>query len=165
MADASLQYLKYVLENNWDGSAASVDGRINDVPKPKIAIATDEDTKRLDPRKEDICFVREGGAQSITPRSVGWTLRKNETQVSIDFRTTESRERLEGTRDDQNVKEEYGGLRGEAERILDGVRKGDKEYDWVNGYEWRPLSEEMGFANWRGVWEVRLTELAENIEP
>jgi hypothetical protein len=166
MVDTSLQYFEALLADRWqptyDGPAGT---RSNDVPQPTIAIATDKAAKRLDPRREDLLFVRAGGAQQLTPRSVGWTEQRTETLVTLDCRTTQSRQRLEGTRNGANEKEAYGGLRGEVKRILDTVRTGDKEFDWVNGYEYRPLSEDMGFGNWRGAWEVRLTELAEDIQP
>lgn len=166
MVDTTLLYFETLLQQNWQAAYDGPKGtRIENVPEPKITIATDESVKRLDPRRQDLLFVREGGAQSLTPRSVGWTEQRKENLVTLDCRTTENRERLEGTRDSNNEKEAYGGLRGEVKRILDTVRKGDKEFDWVNGFEYRPLSEDMGFGNWRGAWEVRLTELAEDIEP
>jgi hypothetical protein len=163
MADGGLQYFEHLLDAEWEPLASNVQGRDNDVPKPKIVIATDENTKRLNLASTDLLFIREGGSQQLTPRSVGWTEEDRETKVTIDLRTSESRGRLEGFRDSNNVKEEYGGLRGEVKRILDTVRKGDKEYNWIDGYEYRPLSEEVGYANWRGAWEVKLTELAADI--
>lgn len=166
MVDTTLLYLQTLLENNWqesyDGPAGT---RIKDVPKPEIVMATSKDRKRVDPRNRDVCFVREGGSLDMEPAGLNWTERKRTGLATLDFRTTESRERLEGTRDDNNEKEAYGGLRGEATRIIDEVRKGDKEFDRVTPYEWNPLSEEMAFANWRGELEVRLYTIAEVIEP
>jgi hypothetical protein len=166
MADASLQFFEHVLDERWQTTYDGENGtRINEVPKPEILIATDENVKRVDPRRTDVLFVREGGAQSHTPRTLGRRHKRTETMVTLDFRTTESRARLEGTRDENNDKEAYGGLRGECERILDELRTGHKEYDWIDGYEWRPLSEDVGFTNCRGAWEVRLTEIVREINP
>jgi hypothetical protein len=166
MAETTLEYFINVLDADWqesyDGPAGT---RINDVPKPKIVKATDKDEKRVDPRQQDVLIVRQGGPASLEPRGMQWDSRRRERLVSLDIRTTVSRERLEGTRDANNEREAYGGLRGETLRILDTIRRGDKEFDWIDGYEYRPLSEEMAFANWRGVWEVRLTTLAEDIHP
>jgi hypothetical protein len=161
-----LQFFEILLDQRWEPRAENVPGRKYDVPKPNIVIASSENRKRVDPNREDALFVRDGGANSLTPRSVGWTERRGESLVTLDVRTTEGRQRLEGHRDPNTREmEDYGGLKGEAQRILDTVRKGDAEYDWIDGFEWRPLSEEMGYANWRGAWEVRLTTLAENIDP
>ena len=157
-----LQYFEHLLDAQWE---EQIDGRYKPVPEPTIAIAADVDTSRLSQQSEDLLFIHEGGPDSITPRSVGWTEKRQEELVTLDLRTSVARARLEGTRDDDNNEERYGGLRGETERILDTVRRGDKEFDWINGYEYRPLSEELGYGFWRGIWEVRLTELAHDIDP
>lgn len=162
MARTALAYFETLLQNNWQ---ASYTGRIQDVPQPHIVIAGDADEARVTQQHEDVLFVRDGGAQSHTPRSVGWTERKTETLVTLDLRTSVDRARLEGIRDSNNEAEAYGGLRGEVLRILDTVRKGDKEYDWIDGTEWNDLSEDIGYGFWRGTWEIRLTQLADEIQP
>lgn len=160
MARTANYYLQHLLEHNW---TASIPGRVQDVPQPNVALVADIDLGRVNVQSDDWIFIHDGRA-SVTPRSVGWDEKRYDTDATIDIRTAESRARLEGTRNDQNEKERLGGIRGEVERILDSVRRGDKEFDWVNGYEYRNLSEEMGYANWRGVWEVELTELAHTID-
>lgn len=166
MAETTLEYFENVLDAEWQADYNGPAGvRIQPVPKPKIIKATDKDKKRADPRQQDLLMVRQGGSASLEARGMQWDSRRRERLVSLDIRTTESRARLEGTRTADNEREAYGGLRGETLRILDTIRRGDKEFDWIDGYEYRPLSEEMGFANWRGVWEVRLTTLAEDIHP
>lgn len=165
MSSSQLQYLEYLLKNNWQ---ASVDGRVQDVPYPgddAIVMAGDVDISRVTQQHTDVIFITEGGNHSITPRSVGWTEEKSEPMATIDVRTSVDRMRLVGTRDGSNNKEAYGGLKGETKRLLETVRKGDKEFDWIDGYEWNPLSEDMGYGFWRGTWEVRFTELAREIDP
>lgn len=156
-----LQYLEILLQNRWQ---SDITGRMEPVPEPNITIAGDDETSRVDFTNDQV-FVRDGGSQSLTPKTAGWQHKGSESLVTIDIRTTQSRGRLEGFRDENNEPERYGGLRGEVERILDSVRTGDKEYDWINGFEYNDLSEEVGFGNWRGTWEVRLTEIANTIDP
>lgn len=162
MASPTLQYFEAVLDARWE---PAVTGRVTEVPQPTMALGSDEDTSRLPQGGTDLLFIRKGGSLQSTPKSVGWSEKQKEYRVTLDFRTSEGRARLDGGRDANNDAERYGGLRGEAERILDEVRRGHKEFDWIDGYEWRPLSEEMGYGFWRGAWEVRLTELADTIDP
>lgn len=158
---AALQYFEILLANRWQ---SDISGRIEEVPEPSVIIAGDEDTTRVNFQNDQI-FVRDGGPQGLTPKGAGWGHEESETLVTLDIRTTQSRGRLEGFRDENNESERYGGLRGETKRILDSVRKGDKEYDLIEGFEWNDLSEEVGFGNWRGEWEVRVTQHASNIDP
>lgn len=158
----ALAYLQTLLRDEWE---EDVEGRIESVPEPYILMASDGATTRVSQLDGDVVFVLDGGSQGITPKSVGWDHREVESLATIDVRTQRSRGRLEGTRDENNEAERYGGLRGEIQRILDTVRRGDKEFDWIDGYEWNDLSEDVGFQYWRGTWEVRLTQVAENIDP
>lgn len=158
----ALEYLQTVLDNSWE---PDVQGRFNKVPKPYLMLAADGSETRVSQYDGDVIFVKDGGAQQLTPKSVGWTHRETESRATIDIRTQHSRARLEGTRNDDNESEEYGGLKGEVQRILDLIRKGDKEYDLINGFEWNDLSEDVGFQFYRGTFEVRLTQLADEINP
>lgn len=165
MARTALAYFETILEDDW---SEDVIGRQERVPYPgddAIVIAGDADESRVSQAYNDCVFIRDGGPQSLEPRSVGWTERRVETMVTIDVRTSVDRARLEGVRDDDNKAESYGGLRGEIQRILDTHRKGDKEFDWIDGYEWNDLSEDVGYGFWRGTWEIRLTRIASEINP
>lgn len=161
MSRATREYFKRLLDARWE---PDVTGRIEAVPEPEIAVGSSDDLKRYDPVNDDWVFIKPGSS-SLTPQSINWSQRKVETIVTIDCRTTDSYVRLEGTRDKDNNRENYGGLQGEILRIIDTVRNGHKEFDWIDSTEWAPLSEQMGYGTWRGAWEVRLTELAENINP
>jgi len=158
----ALAYLQTLFDQNWQ---ADVSGRDRTVPKPLIKLAADSTTTRVSQIDGDVIFVTDGGPQSITPKAAHWDHREVASLVTVDIRTQHGRGRLEGVRNDQNEAEEYGGLRGEVQRILDIVRRGDKEYDLINGYEWNDLSEDVGFQFWRGTWEIRLTQVATNIDP
>lgn len=160
-SNTAVQYMVYELENRW---TPSVTDRANDVPQPPTYKAADEDVARVTQQHDDVIFVTDGDV-SATPRSFGWSEKKIEETISIDIRTSVNRRRLKGGRDNNNDPERYGGLRGECERILDSVRRGHKEYDWIDGYEFKDISEDVGYGFWRGVWEVRLTQLAPPIDP
>lgn len=159
---AALSYLQTLLDENWQ---EDVEGRVQSVPKPLIVLAGESSVSRVSQIDGDIIFITDGGPQSFTPKSVGWDHRETEALSTIDIRTQRGRGRLVGVRDENNEGESYGGLRGEILRILDLVRRGDKEYDLINSYEWNDLSEEVGFQFYRGTWEVRLTQIAEDIDP
>lgn len=158
----ALSYLQTLLDDHWE---EMVDGRSQTVPKPLILLASDSDTSRVSQIDGDVIFIKDGGPESVEPKGAHWDHREIETLVTIDIRTQRGRGRLMGVRNDQNVSEDYGGLQGEVQRILDLHRRGDKEFDLIDGYEWNDLSEDVGFQFWRGTWEVRLTQVADNIDP
>lgn len=158
----ALAYLRNVLRDNWQ---EDITGRLNTVPAPYILLEADSQNTRVSQIDGDVIFVTDGGPQNIEPKGAGWGHRGTESLVSLDVRTQHSRGRLEGVRDDNNEAERYGGLRGECQRILDTIRRGDKEYDLINGFEWNDLSGDVGFQYWRGTWEIRLTQVADNIDP
>lgn len=158
----SLAYLQNVLQDNWN---EDITGRVQRVPEPYILLESERSETRVSQYDGDVIFVSDGGPENITPKGVGWTHRESEANASIDIRTSVGRARLEGVRKDDNSAENYGGLRGEVQRILDSVRKGDQEYDLVDGYEWNDLSADVGYQFWRGTFEVRLTQVAQDIDP
>lgn len=158
----TLAYLLNLIDANWQ---TDITGRRNSVPKPYLEMASAQNVTRVSQYDSDVIFVRDGGPEGHTPKGVGWTHKGIESMATVDIRTQRGRPRLEGARNAQNESERYGGLRGEVERILESVRRGDKEFDWIAGYEWNDLSEEMGFQWYRGTWEVRLTQVATEINP
>lgn len=162
MAFTDLDFLATILDTRWE---TTITNRSVDVPKPNIVIATTPDETRVSAAQEDLIFVRDGGPQSVEPKSVGWTEERIETPLTVDIRTSQDRERFVGTRNANNEADRYGGLYGETKRILDTIRKGEAEFDWVAPPEWNDLSEEVGFGHWRGTWTVRLTQVAETIDP
>lgn len=162
MAFTDLDFLAFVLEERWE---PAIDGRQVDVPEPKIVIATTQEETRVNTATNDVIFVRDGGPQTFAPRSAGYTAERIETPLTVDIRTAEGRERFVGIRNENNEAERYGGLYGETKRILETIRKGEAEYDLVVPPEWNDLSEDLGFGHWRGAWTVRLTQVANNIDP
>jgi len=84
--------------------------------------------------------------------------------VTISCRA-QDRDLVFGVRDDNNDDEDYGGLVGEVERILDEIRKGDKEFDRVLSPEVQDVSNLADAGTWRGEVECSLDILAEVILP
>ncbi|AGM11978.1 hypothetical protein DNAM5_119 [Haloarcula californiae tailed virus 1] len=158
----AVQYVEYVLENNWE---PSISGRYNDVPHPRLIRESSEEYRRMNTQEDDTIIVSDGGISEIEPQSFGWVEERLLSRVTLDIRTSHSRERLWGERDDNNNSPRYGGLVGECKRIFDAKRKGDKEFDLVDGYEANDLSGQMGGLVWRATFELRLDTRASNIDP
>lgn len=161
MAYTDLDFLKTILDTRWE---TSITGRSVDVPKPKIVIATTEEETRTNTAQQDVIFVRDGGPQQVEPKSLGWTEESITTPLTVDIRTAQGRERFVGTRDANNNADRYGGLYGESKRVLQTIRKGEKEFTWAATPEWNDLSEDVGYGHWRGTWTVRLKQVAETID-
>lgn len=157
-----LDYLRNVLDARWQ---EDITGRNNPVPKPEIVIATDEAESRVNTAAQDVIFIRDGGPQDVQAQSVGWTEESVTTPLLADIRTSHSRVRFVGARDENNEAERYGGLYGETKRILDTIRKGESEFDWTEAPEWNDNSEDYGYGHWVGAWTVRLKQIASTIDP
>lgn len=174
MVTPHLQYVKYVLADSgrW---TKSISGRPNDVPKPAFTLEGD-DTK-LSLRTEDYIEIEDGGVTSITPQSVGWDEEKRQRVVSVDIRT--ATRRVQGTKTDGRIRmygergggtlnaneaPRWGGVAGEASRVLHEVRDRDQEFDVVETFEARDLSGELNPGHYRVVLEVELTQQAYTID-
>ena len=155
-----VQYVEYVIKHNWE---PMVDGRRNPVPEPPVYRPKEVKDGRI--RSEDAMIVRDGGPFDYEPATIGWTAENTTGRVSVEVRTSHSRERFEGARDDQNSAEAYGGLAGELKRIFDLKRSGDKEWDLIDGYQFNDNSGRFGSKYWRGTFELRLEQKAALIEP
>lgn len=161
-------YLVTLLAENW---TESIDGRSNDVPKPKITGEDDDAQETL--RTRDLVEVTPG--RTIRDwQGIGGFERRREVPATIVARTAERRVdglpidpevRLKGARDANNEPERWGGLVGEILRILESVRYGEHELDMVNGFEWEDTSNLAGKGNYRADIEVRLTRVAQVIDP
>lgn len=168
----AIQYVQYVLDANWE---TSISGRPNDVPKPPIDM--EKSQSKIDLRTADHINVVDGGSLSIEPKSLGWQEEGKEILVSIDIRSADRR--VDGTKVDgryrmfgergagtlsPNESPRWGGLVGEARRIISAKRTGDQEFDLVNGYEINDISEQSGHGHYRVVIEVRLEQIAATID-
>lgn len=149
------QLLEFLLKQHW---TEKVPGRWNPVPEPYF-YRTDE-VKKHDLSQGDAVYIKDGGVASKEAAGLGWSEERKEVLVTLDCRTIKpngGRVRLEGERDPDTLeKEDYGGLVGECERILDLHRKDTAEYQLVEGYEINDLSENQGFGRFRADIEVRL---------
>lgn len=160
-----LQYLKTELDERWQ---ESVSGRVQDVPYPgddRVFIDDITEKVRSSPKANPDYIVLSRGTATKEPRGFGHTHRRRETTVTISCRSTGERGRVFGVRDGNNDCEDYGGLVGEVERVLDEIRKGDKEFDRVLSPETRDVSNLADSGTWRGEVEVSAEILAEVIDP
>lgn len=160
---SSLEFIKQLLQDEWQ---TSVTGRVHDVPQPKIDVQVDDPMKDL--KNQDVVIIRDGGDELHDPQSVGHLEERVQSFVSIDVRTTDRRDpsghvRLEGGVDRNGNPETHGGLKGEIKRILDANRTGTSGYDTIQTEMWRNLSAQTGRNHYRGVWDVRLDEIAKDV--
>lgn len=158
----AVQYVQEVLDANW---TPSITGRPNDVPKPEMVRESQLGDRRMNLDHNDYLVISDGGISDISPQSLGWTEEELTSRVTVDIRTSQSRERLWGERDGNNDGPRYGGLVGEAKRIIDTKRKGDKEFDLIIGFEANDLSGQMGGHIWRATFDIRLESRASTIDP
>jgi len=159
-----LQFLRHELADRW---SASADGRIEDVPFPgedRLFVGEVAKQVRVSRASPDYIVLTSGTTQK-EPRGFGHTHRRSDNTVTISCRSAHSRERVFGARDDSNDCEDYGGLVGEVERILDEMRGGDKEFDRIHSGETRDVSNLAKESTWRGEVEASLEVLAEVIDP
>lgn len=162
-----LQFAENLVDERW---TVSIDGRPNDVPKPKIILEGEQKRQRTSIDERDEIVVEDGGTQEFTPKGIGWTEEDVTFVVTFDLRTADSRERFFGYRQETSSDplgsgERYGGLAGEMKRILDTARKGEKEYDLVTAYQFNDLTSETGGSVWRGQYTVRFEVRSTTINP
>lgn len=156
----AVQYIQKVLEDNW---VESVSGRNSDVPTPTFERESAEALRRMNLDRNDYVLIMDGGISNIEPQSFGWVEEQTTARVTLDIRTAQSRERLWGQRSDDNSGTRWGGLVGEASRIIHDIRKGDEEFDLIIPYEANDLSGQMGGHIWRATLEIRLEVRASTI--
>lgn len=157
-----LQYAQNLIEAEWH---EEISGRDYPVPEPNVIREGSESYRLMDPQQNDIVLIRDGGDTNVEPQSVGWHEEAVTSRVTVDIRTSHSRERLWGYRNEDNEPERYGGLTGEIKRIFDTVRRGEHEYDLVIVEEILDLSGEMGGLVWRASITVTLDIRAQQIDP
>jgi len=158
-----LLYLKNILADRWQ---ESVSGRQQDVPYPsddRIKVQ-DKDRKTRHRANSDL-LVLSKGTETKEPKGFGYTHRGRTATGTVQCKSSKGRERVFGTRDDNNDCEDYGGIAGEVERILDEVRKGHKEYDTLRAPEKTANSELEESGLWRCDVEFDLRIIAEVIDP
>lgn len=164
----SLQYAHWLMDSNW---TPSVSGRYQNVPKPQLVYQSSEERRRISTGDEDTLIIRDGGPISKEPQGLRWDSERKLSRVTLDLRTSGSagsvngRQRMFGVRDSSGVSEDYGGLTGEVERIIDEVRRGDKEYDLIKLSEINNLSGQTGTGMWRATAEVELDDRLRLINP
>ncbi|MFB6284581.1 MAG: hypothetical protein ABEK59_11760 [Halobacteria archaeon] len=169
----SIQYVDNVLQNNW---TSSISGRPHDVESigenpgdVRIIYGSDDEFRRMDLSNNDYLVLRDGGLAEITPKSFSWQEEDRISRVDVDIRTSgwpnsnrPGRIALYGERGagnlNSNESPRWGGLVGEALRVLKTKRKGDQEFTIINASEADDVSEQMGGQVWRTVVGVRLEQ-------
>jgi len=160
---AELEYLRTVIQNRW---TESVGVRTNDVPYPgddRIYLDTEE--RKIRHRAQSDLLVLEKGTRNNEPQGFGHTSRGETTTVTIKCKSSDSRARVVGKRTGSNECDDYGGLSGEVQRILDEVRTGHKEFSTIQSTETfaNHSLEESGV--YREDVEVELDIIARVINP
>lgn len=176
------QYIDNVLRSGWH---SSISGRPHDVgaiedegvdnPRVKVVYESDDDWRRMDLSNYDYITIMDGGIVDMPAKSFGW---KNEDVISrlnLDIRTkgwtSENRpgrislygERGAGTLA-ENEAPRWGGLVGEALRVVKAERKGDQEFSIIDASEANDLSSQMGGQVWRATVSVQLETRSSEID-
>src|SRR6056297_870111 len=128
-----IAWTAYALEEDWE---PRVSGRTVEVPQPYISIEGEDSKASV--KKSDLIQVKDGELATKEPGTLGYNEETNVSFVNIDIRTVDRNRdkfsdslrgpgatRLFGKRDERtNTSERYGGLVGEATRILQEYRRG-----------------------------------------
>lgn len=139
-----------LLEDRW---SETYPNRVVDVPQPTIirAGAQEDGQRRAQNYSDtDIIHVRDGGNPDYRPASIGFRDMHAEQVIDVEIRTSHSSDRLFGIDE-----EEYGGLAGEVQRIVDAARYGVGPYDYVWYDTFSDQTEDYGADTWHGTWPVR----------
>lgn len=171
-------YVYRLLQNNWvagaDGDSPGVSGREHRVPRPTIEMQQDRGQITL--RSQDHINVIDGGTENHDPMDLGYQHEGVNIYVDVEVRTSHNPPdppsaerpgwaRFQGERTPANESGSYEGLRGEVQRIIQLVRKGDKEFDVIRSASWDDESMTNGPGRWYGKWSVELDKKAASISP
>ena len=165
------------LQKEWSQSRP---GRVVDLPPADdVTFLKGDGQKKADGRVQDFVYVKDGGSQDPEPNGINWQAERRTTRLSIQVSTmdrrvqgtkVDGRERIFGYRNetdsvdqyglDPGEGESYGGLTGEVRYIMDSVRKGEHEWDYILTPEVNDLVSTVGKNYYRASVELRLVELA-----
>lgn len=172
-----VQYVADLIEGAWTPDRP---GRAKDVPQP--VIHTESDQQNVDTKRNDSCYVKDGGGQEVEPASFGWQEERRTTRVEVDL--VASDKRVQGDKVDGRVRllgyrntgdstdefglepgepEDNGGLVGEVRLILTNVRRGDREFDRIEVTGVNDVSGTMGANKYRAQVTVELVEIARSL--
>lgn len=169
----SIAYLRNELDDRWQ---TTISGRSVDVPKPYI-VPQKEDS-RASVKKGDVIVVKDGGIESVEPGALGYDAENRDAFVQLDIRTAD-RERPDitnstyspgGTRllgfrsTADNSSDEHGGLVGEAQRVINEIRKGDNEFDVIQIQEVNDVSEQEDTHRYRALITIRFRTIGSKID-
>ena len=152
------ELMAQILEARWQEDN---EFRNEPVPKPLIREAggTDDTDRRAENLSDtDIIWVRDGGDPDLSPASVGFRDMHLEQVIDVEIRTAVGQERMFGTEE-----EDYGGLAGEVQRIVDSIRFGIGSYEYVWYDTVTEASEDYGAGIWHVEWPVRFIAYSNTI--
>ena len=155
------EFMAEILDERWE---ESIPERPNDVPKPVIRQAGGADSDSTGGRRaeniadNDVIYTRDGGDPDMNPASIGFRDLHLEQVIDVEIRTAADQERMFGTEED-----EYGGLAGEVQRIVDSVRFGLGPYEYIWYDTVTEASEDHGAGIWHVEWPVRFIAYSNTI--
>ena len=155
------EFMAELLDQRWQ---ESIPERQMDVPKPIIREAGGADSDSKTGRRaeniadNDVIYTRDGGDPQLEPASVGFRDLHLEQVIDVEIRTAADQNRMFGVEG-----EDYGGLAGEVQRIVDSVRFGIGPYDYVWYDTVTEASEDYGAGIWHVEWPVRFIAYANPI--
>ena len=142
------RFMFKLLQDEWQ---EDVEGREMSVPEPVIVEGAGDGSRRAQNTADsDIIRVLDGGDPILEPGSVGFRDRYLEQVIDVEIRTSHSQDRMFGLDE-----EDYGGLAGEVQRIVDTVRYGAGPYDYIWYDTVTEASEDYGADIWNVEWPVR----------
>lgn len=146
-----------VLDSQWQPERE--DHRSDEVPEPEVVEGGGNSDKRSrNYASTDVIFVSNGGNTQYEPASVGFRDRDVNDTIDVEIRTGQSRDRLFG-----EASEEYSGLVGEVKYIVDGLRFGINEWDYVWYEDVLDETEEYGAGTWQATVTVRFEAYSQDI--
>lgn len=168
------------LQKEWSESRP---GRVVDIPPAdKMRFIKGSGAKKVDARTEDFLYVNDGGSQDTEPLGINWQKERRTTKLSIQVNSMDrrvqgtkidGRQRIFGYRNETDSvdqyglepgeSESYGGLVGEVRYIMDNLRKGIHEWDYIKTEEVNDLVSTVGKNYYRASVEIRLVELARSL--
>lgn len=148
---------KNVLQSQWE--LCREGHREKEIPEPDITEGGGNDDQRArNYANKDVVFVSNGGNIQYEPASVGFRDRDVTDTIDIEIRTGQSRDRLFG-----EAGIEYSGLVGEVKYILDGLRYGINDWDYVWYDDVLDETEEYGAGTWQATITVRFEAYSQDI--
>lgn len=162
---AVLRQLKGVLDDEWNEDLSNIpelDTRETPVPTPQFVVEGTESkgNRSVNYRDNDVIFILDDGEENVEASGLGHRSRKRETLCAFEMRTGHSEKRLNG-----DNRDDYSGLAGETQRILDKYRNGGLlGYDRVIIRAYSDEVAEYGAGTWVAQWKFTMKVYGETVD-